>query len=184
MFLASPPGNPGEWRRIVVNMQRTLVIALLVLTAIGSSCSPPPNVVGVQSYGTVVGRVLDATTNRPIPEALVSVGSLYTATADKAGAFVLAGVPIGNQVVQVHAPGYTYVSKRVFVVQNKTANARYLRLVPAALPAGEATLPPPGTPSPSPEPSASPSSAASVSPAPSASPSASASPAQSASPAP
>uniref|UniRef100_E6PI62 Carboxypeptidase-like regulatory domain-containing protein n=1 Tax=mine drainage metagenome TaxID=410659 RepID=E6PI62_9ZZZZ len=136
-------------------MQRTLVIALLVLTAIGSSCSPPPNVVGVQSYGTVVGRVLDATTNLPIPEALVSVGSLYTATADKKGGFVLTGVPIGNQVVQVHAPGYTYVSKRVFVLQNKTANARYLRLVPAALPAGEATLPPPGTPSPSPEPSAS-----------------------------
>lgn len=175
MFLASPPGNPGEWRRIVVNMQRTLVIAFLVLTAIGSSCSPPPNVVGVQSYGTVVGRVLDATTNLPIPEALVSVGSLYTATADKEGGFVLTGVPIGNQVVQVHAPGYTFVSKRIFVLQNKTANARYLRLVPAALPAGEATLPPPGTPSPSPSPepstSASPEPSASPSPTVSASPS-------------
>lgn len=173
MFLASPPGNPGEWRRIVVNMQRTLVIAFLVLTAIGSSCSPPPNVVGVQSYGTVVGRVLDATTNLPIPEALVSVGSLYTATADKEGGFVLTGVPIGNQVVQVHAPGYTFVSKRIFVLQNKTANARYLRLVPAALPAGEATLPPPGTPSPSPEPStsASPEPSATPSPTVSASPS-------------
>ena len=136
-------------------MQRTLVIALLVLTAIGSSCSPPPNVVGVQSYGTIVGRVLDATTNRPIPQALVSVGSIYTVSADKEGGFVLTGVPIGNQVVQVHAPGYTFVSKKVFVLQNKTANARYLRLVPAALPAGEATLPPPGTPSPSPEPSTS-----------------------------
>ncbi len=136
-------------------MQRTLVIALLVLTAIGSSCSPPPNVVGVQSYGTIVGRVLDATTNRPIPQALVSVGSLYTVSADKEGGFVLTGVPIGNQVVQVHAPGYTFVSKKVFVLQNKTADARYLRLVPAALPAGEATLPPPGTPSPSPEPSTS-----------------------------
>uniref|UniRef100_E6Q447 Uncharacterized protein n=1 Tax=mine drainage metagenome TaxID=410659 RepID=E6Q447_9ZZZZ len=154
-------------------MQRTLVIAFLVLTAIGSSCSPPPNVVGVQSYGTVVGRVLDATTNLPIPEALVSVGSLYTATADKEGGFVIPGVPIGNQVVQVHAPGYTYVSKRIFVLQNKTANARYLRLVPAALPAGEATLPPPGTPSPSPEPStsASPEPSASPSPTVSASPS-------------
>lgn len=171
MFLASPPGNPGEWRRIVVNMQRTLVIAFLVLTAIGSSCSPPPNVVGVQSYGTVVGRVLDATTNLPIPEALVSVGSLYTATADKEGGFVLTGVPIGNQVVQVHAPGYTFVSKRIFVLQNKTANARYLRLVPAALPAGEATLPPPGTPSPSPSPSPSPEPSTSASPEPSASPS-------------
>ncbi|MDH2909012.1 MAG: carboxypeptidase-like regulatory domain-containing protein [Candidatus Eremiobacteraeota bacterium] len=156
-------------------MQRTLVIAFLVLTAIGSSCSPPPNVVGVQSYGTVVGRVLDATTNLPIPEALVSVGSLYTATADKEGGFVLTGVPIGNQVVQVHAPGYTFVSKRIFVLQNKTANARYLRLVPAALPAGEATLPPPGTPSPSPSPepstSASPEPSASPSPTVSASPS-------------
>ncbi len=147
-------------------MQRTLVIALLVLTAIGSSCSPPPNVVGVQSYGTIVGRVLDATTNRPIPQALVSVGSLYTVSADKEGGFVLTGVPIGNQVVQVHAPGYTFVSKKVFVLQNKTANARYLRLVPAALPAGEATLPPPGTPSPSPEPSTSASPVTSASPSP------------------
>ena len=58
---------------------RYAVLGMLLLFALGDGCSPPPNVVGVQDYGRVTGRVLDAMTNRPIPNALVSVGSLYTA---------------------------------------------------------------------------------------------------------
>ena len=40
-----------------------------------------------KTYGYVTGRVLDAMTNRPTPNALVSVGSLYTTHADVSGAF-------------------------------------------------------------------------------------------------
>ncbi|MBV8198855.1 MAG: hypothetical protein JO263_12055, partial [Candidatus Eremiobacteraeota bacterium] len=65
---------------------------MLLLFALGDACSPPANVVGVQDYGRVTGRVLDAMTNRPIPDALVSVGSLYIIHKDATGAFSLRSV--------------------------------------------------------------------------------------------
>ena len=85
---------------------RYAVLGMLLLFALGDGCSPTPNVVGVQDYGQVTGRVLDAMTNRPIPSALVSVGSLYTASTDATGAFTLTKVPIGDQTVTARAPGY------------------------------------------------------------------------------
>ena len=39
---------------------RYAVLGLLILFSLGDGCSPPPNVVGVQDYGRVTGRVLDA----------------------------------------------------------------------------------------------------------------------------
>ena len=74
---------------------RNLVLGLVLLLALGDSCNN--NVVGVQDYGNVTGRVLDATTNRPIANAIVSVGSLFTATADMNGAFTLQHIPIGSR---------------------------------------------------------------------------------------
>ncbi|MBV8654951.1 MAG: hypothetical protein JO160_02830, partial [Candidatus Eremiobacteraeota bacterium] len=48
---------------------RYAVLGMLLLFALGDGCSPTPGVVGVQDYGQVTGRVLDAMTNRPIPSA-------------------------------------------------------------------------------------------------------------------
>lgn len=137
----------------------TLVV-LFGLAANGGGCAPA-NVVGVQEYGSVVGRVLDATTNQPIPSALVAVGSLFTARADATGGFTISGVPIGAQQVSAHSPGFTTSSVSVTVVKNATVSAGYVRLAPSvgvnATPMP--TLPPPATPTPSssPSPSASPS---------------------------
>ncbi len=72
---------------------RNAVLGMLMLFALGDACSPPSGIVGVQDYGQITGRVLDAMTNLPIPGALVSVGSLYTAQADSKGAFTLKLVP-------------------------------------------------------------------------------------------
>ena len=69
---------------------RYAVAGMLLLFALGDACSPSPNIVGVQDFGRVAGRVLDAMTNRPIPNALVSVGSLYTTRADANGGFTAA----------------------------------------------------------------------------------------------
>jgi len=159
---------------------------MIFLFALGDGCSPTPGVVGVQDYGQVTGRVLDAMTNRPIPSALVSVGSLYTTTADPNGAFTLTRVPVGDQTITARAPGYNYATTDATVMKDQTVGAGYVRLVPSVHPAGQPTLPPPPTPSPAPSPSpsespgASPGASLSPSPAPSASsppiPSASASP--------
>ena len=124
-----------------------LVGFVLLLGADGGGCSPQPHVVGVQDYGSITGRVLDATTNLPIPDALVSVGSLYTASSDAKGAFELTHVPIGQQTVTVRAPAYTTVTATVMVTKDEGISIGYARLVPIAMPAGMTTLPPPPVPS-------------------------------------
>ncbi|MHB8480560.1 MAG: carboxypeptidase regulatory-like domain-containing protein [Vulcanimicrobiaceae bacterium] len=145
---------------------RVGTLALLfffVLGVNGTGCSNP-SIVGVQTYGAVTGRVLDATTNQPIPNALVSVGSLFTAMADNQGAFMLAHIPTGDQEVTARAPGYVTRSVDVTIAKHQTASVNYIRLRPST---GSATvIRPPLTPAPTP-------SATPTAGAPSASPSAS-----------
>jgi hypothetical protein len=128
---------------------------VLLLGANGGGCSQP-GVVGVQDYGVVTGRVLDATTNQPLANALVSVGSLFTTTSDAKGGFVLDHVPIGQQSVTVRDAGYTDVTVPVTVTKDQTTSLGYARMVPIAMPAGTTTLaPPPLPPTPTPAPIAS-----------------------------
>jgi len=140
---------------------RFVVLGMIFLFALGDGCSPTPNVVGVQDYGQVTGRVLDAMTNRPIPSSLVSVGSLYTTTADPNGAFTLTKVPVGDQTVTARAPGYDYATADATVLKDQAVSIGYVRLVPSVHPAGQPTLPPPPTPSPAPTATPSPASSAS-----------------------
>lgn len=138
---------------------RYAVVGMLLLFALGDACSPPANVVGVQDYGRVAGRVLDAMTNRPIANALVSVGSLYTTHADALGAFTLRSVA-GDQTVTARAPGYTTATADTTIPTDGTVSVGYIRLVPLTAPQGQPTLAPPATPAPAgsaaPTPSASP----------------------------
>lgn len=120
---------------------RSIVLGFVLLLALGDSCSN--GVVGVQDYGSVIGRVLDATTNRPVPNAIVSVGSLYTASADAFGAFTLPRIPVGSQSVTARAPGFTTSSSDVRIRKDRTASVGYLRVVPLSKPDGVATLAPP-----------------------------------------
>jgi hypothetical protein len=147
---------------------RYAVLGMLLLFALGDGCSPTPNVVGVQDYGQITGRVLDAMTNRPIPSALLSVGSLYTATADPNGAFTLTRVPVGDQTVTARAPGYESATADATVLKDQAVSVGYVRLVPSVHPAGQPTLPPPPTPAPAPSASPAPAGSASASPAPAA----------------
>ena len=124
---------------------KLLVCGLVFLlgAANGGGCSNP-NYIGVQQYGSITGRVLDASDNQPVPSALVSVGSLYTAYTDAQGAFTLGRIPIGHQMVTATAPGYSRASRTVRVVQSQTASIDYLRLAPLT---GGPTAPPPAPPS-------------------------------------
>jgi hypothetical protein len=127
---------------------RNLVLGFVLLLTMGDGCGS--NVVGVQDYGSITGRVLDATTNRPLPNAFVSVGSLYTVSADPQGAFTMPRVPIGTQTVTARAAGYTTANADIDVGKNHTSDAGYLRLTPVA--SNLPTLPPPPTPTPGPTP--------------------------------
>ncbi|HEX4013821.1 MAG TPA: carboxypeptidase regulatory-like domain-containing protein [Candidatus Cybelea sp.] len=135
---------------------RYAVLGLLILFSLGDGCSPPPNVVGVQDYGRVTGRVLDAMTNRPIANALVSVGSLYTGRSDATGAFNLRTIA-GDQTVTARAPGFTTATADTTIPKDGTVSIGYIRLVALTAPVGQPTLQPP--PIPTPAPTASPSAA-------------------------
>src|SRR5271165_6897468 len=108
---------------------RYAIVGMLLLFALGDACSPPANIVGVQDFGHVAGRVLDATTNRPIPNALLSVGSLYTTRADVNGGFMLRTIA-GDQTVTARAPGYTTVTADTTIPKDGTVSIGYIRLVP------------------------------------------------------
>lgn len=123
-----------------------LGFVLLCLGANGGGCSNP-NAIGVQQYGTVVGRVLDATNNRPVPNALVSVGSIYTAYSDATGAFQIPGVPVGPQFITASAPGYDRNAVRTRIREKETVSVGYVRIMPLT---GGPTAPAPATPTPSP----------------------------------
>lgn len=68
-----------------------------------------PNAIGVQVYGTVTGVVVDARTQKPIPGALVSIGTIVR-TTDSNGGFVLPNVPQGTQTLRVDARAFGYQS--------------------------------------------------------------------------
>ena len=123
---------------------KVFALALIVVLAHSGGCNNP-NAGGVQDFGTIVGRVLDATNNRPIPNALVAVGALYTGYANPDGAFTLSGIPIGRQGLTASAPGYASTSVTVAVHKDQTTQAYYVRLVPLT---GGPTAPPPPTPTP------------------------------------
>jgi hypothetical protein len=133
---------------------RYAVMGMILLFALGDGCSPPPNVVGVQDFGHVAGRVLDAMTNRPIPNALISVGSLYTTRGDVNGAFVLRAVA-GDQTITARAAGYSTATADTTIPKDGSVSIGYIRLVPLTYPAGQPTLAPPPTPAPRASPSAS-----------------------------
>lgn len=120
-------------------------VFLLSLGANGGGCSNP-NAVGVQQYGTIVGRILDATNNQPVGNVLVSVGSIYTGYSDPNGAFTLSNIPIGHQAVTASKAGYERNSAEATVHQDKTTDIGYLRIMPMT---GGPTAPPPATPTPS-----------------------------------
>lgn len=132
-------------------MQKLWVLGFVLLLSLGANgggCSNP-NAVGVQQFGSIVGRVLDATNNRPVSGVLVSVGSLYTTYTDGRGGFTLSNIPIGVQQLTANAPGYLANTLPAHVRENQTANVGYVRILPIT---GGPTAPPPPTPTPTPEP--------------------------------
>lgn len=127
---------------------KILALGFVFVLAQAGGCSNP-NAIGVQDYGSITGRVLDASNNRPVPNAIVAVGSLITGNVDSEGAFTLSQVPIGLQTVTASAPGYQLATATARVHKGQTTTIYYVRIAPVA---GGPTAEPPATPTPSPEP--------------------------------
>jgi hypothetical protein len=105
--------------------------AAAIVAAVLPACVNP-NAIGVQDTGSIVGRVIDAKTQKPIANATVNVNSLVGVTTDGSGAFSLTNnVPIGVQQLTVHAVGYaTYTTGDIVVRKGETSQAGLLPLQP------------------------------------------------------
>ncbi len=87
-------------------MQRRSALAYLLVSPLALAACANPNGGGLQDFGVVIGRVVNASTNVPVSG---------TITPDSTGGFVLQGVPIGMQTLTVQAAGFTPFSVQLEV---------------------------------------------------------------------
>jgi len=108
-------------------------LGVLALIALVGGCNP--NDIGLQDYGTIVGRIADQNGN-PIQGALVSAtGTTFTFTTDKTGAFSIQKVAVGEQTVTARAAGYVgSITADVIVQKDQTVQAGDLKLVSVTAP--------------------------------------------------
>lgn len=85
--------------------------------------------------GTVRGRVLDARSQAPIPNAQLTVtGATVSALTDQRGQFTLVGVPAGQQTVSVRRLGFQRAAQAVRVTAGQVTTADFtLQQVAASL---------------------------------------------------
>ena len=110
------------------------VSAPVIVTA---NSSATVNFVLKAGPGSVTGRVVDASTNLPIPGATVTFSSgtppavVTTGTTDKTGTYNVTGVPAGTYSVTASAPGYgNSLPISVVVTGNQTTNPQDIPLGP------------------------------------------------------
>ena len=91
-----------------------------------------PNAIGVQDTGSIYGRVIDARTEQPIVNAIVSVNSVLNQKTGANGAFSISNVPVGTQTLTVYANGYqTTTVQGVVVAKNTATDAGLVSLQPS-----------------------------------------------------
>lgn len=127
----------ATWERQNRNwFQNVLKLTLVLLLAAcggggggggGGSNDPDP---GGSGFGTVSGRVVDATNSDPIVGAIVRSGSI-TATTDASGQFTLTKVPTGaRKVLSVNADNYAEGFQLAQVTGDATTTLSDLMLLP------------------------------------------------------
>jgi len=89
-----------------------------------------PNAIGLQSYGSITGRVYDATTQQPINGTVLisSTGCNNTIHTNSDGTFLLTQVAEGTQTLTAIASGYVTASLQVAVTKGQTSQAGLIPL--------------------------------------------------------
>lgn len=97
-------------------------LATLVLLAV-AGLQP----LAAQATGTITGKVTDALTGRPIPDAQVSIAGTSRGTlTNRSGDFLIPGVPVGEATVRVLFIGFSSQSQVVNVASGAPARADFL----------------------------------------------------------
>jgi hypothetical protein len=107
---------------------RLAAVALLLALA---ACVNP-NAIGVQDTGSINGRVIDASSQQPIANAIVSVSALINQQTGSGGVFLLQNVPVGVQTLTVYANGYqTNTVPNINVVKGQNSDVGLVLLQPS-----------------------------------------------------
>ena len=103
-------------------LEHVLVGTQLQAVAVGRSAVSIEPITGRISSGDISGTVVDATTNRPVPNATVMVEGIKLAVRTGAdGSFRLPGVPAGRYTLSIRRLGYAATRRTVVVTDDETA---------------------------------------------------------------
>jgi TonB-dependent SusC/RagA subfamily outer membrane receptor len=92
-----------------------------------------PRLVLAQATGTVRGRVVESGSQRPIPDAQVSVvGSTQGGVTGATGEFVITNVPVGDRRLRARRIGFQAAEQAVAVTAGATARAEFTLSTAAA----------------------------------------------------
>ncbi|GLC27677.1 SusC/RagA family TonB-linked outer membrane protein [Roseisolibacter agri] len=94
-----------------------------------------PRLVLAQATGTVRGRVIESGSQRPVPDAQVSVvGSTQGGITNAAGEYVIANVPVGERQLRARRIGFQVANQTVTIVTGGSVRADFtLTTAPAQL---------------------------------------------------
>ena len=112
--------------RFVRQLRRSF--AVLALAAAAGCVNP--NAIGVQDTGSVYGRVIDATSQQPVANAIVSVNSVLNQKTSADGTFNIQNVPIGTQTLTIYANGYQTNTVQVVVTKGIASPTGLISLTP------------------------------------------------------
>jgi hypothetical protein len=99
----------------VIRAALAAALLALPLSACNNGDLPPAG-----QYSTLQGKVVDASTNQPIADAVVTVDTVLTTTTDANGAFTIAQVPSGIVDYVVKAKGYRDIAASANTAPGKT----------------------------------------------------------------
>ena len=118
-------------------IRKILCIALLGCCSIFAGCDNP-NGGGVQDFGSVQGRIVDARSHQVpgnVQNATVSIGT-HVVRPGANGVFNLSGVPIGEQPLEVRLDGFAGLAAgtSVSVVKNQLTDLQDVQIAPVTPP--------------------------------------------------
>ncbi|HEX6309332.1 MAG TPA: SusC/RagA family TonB-linked outer membrane protein [Longimicrobiales bacterium] len=92
-----------------IRLARAGLVAAMLLMAVAAGLN-------AQTTGSIRGLIVEATTNRPLPNAEISlVGTNRQSMTNAAGEFLMVGVPAGSHTLRVEMLGYATAEQQVSV---------------------------------------------------------------------
>ncbi|MEJ2207262.1 MAG: TonB-dependent receptor, partial [Gemmatimonadota bacterium] len=110
--------------RVPLGVARCLGALVAILVTLGATGLAQG--LAAQQTGTIVGQVLNAATNAPVPAAQVTVvGSATVTLVRDDGRFLVAGVPAGPQEVRVQSVGFASQTRTVTVIAGQSVTVSF-----------------------------------------------------------